>query len=36
MPKATAPESAAVFAGFHQCAFWAPIEGQAAPPVIHH
>jgi para-nitrobenzyl esterase len=31
IPKATAPESEAVFAGFHQCAFWATIEGQAAP-----
>jgi para-nitrobenzyl esterase len=34
IPKATAPESATVFAGFHQCAFWATIEGQGAPPVI--
>jgi para-nitrobenzyl esterase len=31
IPKATAPESEAVFAGFHQCAFWATIEGPAAP-----
>jgi para-nitrobenzyl esterase len=31
IPKATAPETAAVFAGFHQCAFWATIEGQTAP-----
>jgi len=31
IPEATAPESEAVFAGFHQCAFWATIEGQAAP-----
>jgi para-nitrobenzyl esterase len=34
IPKATAPQTEAVFAGFHQCAFWATIEGQAAPPVI--
>jgi para-nitrobenzyl esterase len=34
IPKATAPEPATVFAGFHQCAFWATIEGQSAPPVI--
>src|SRR5262249_350890 len=31
IPEATAPESEAVFAGFHQRAFWAMIEGQAAP-----
>src|SRR5690349_8811459 len=31
IPKATAPETEAVFAGFHQCAFWATIEGQVAP-----
>jgi len=36
IPKATAPESATAFAGFHQCAFWATIEGQAAPPAIRH
>jgi hypothetical protein len=24
----------AVFAGFHQCAFWATIEGQRASPAI--
>jgi para-nitrobenzyl esterase len=34
IPKATGPESESVFAGFHQCAFWATIEGQKAPPVI--
>jgi para-nitrobenzyl esterase len=28
-PKATAPEAEAVFAGAHQCAFWATIEGPA-------
>jgi len=27
IPKATAPESEAAFAGAHQCAFWATIEG---------
>ena len=31
VPKATAPQTGVVFAGFHQCAFWATIEGQAAP-----
>ena len=31
IPKATAPQTEAAFAGFHQCAFWATIEGQAAP-----
>jgi para-nitrobenzyl esterase len=36
IPKATAPESVTAFAGFHQCAFWATIEGQAPPPVIHY
>jgi para-nitrobenzyl esterase len=34
IPKATAPESEAAFDGFHQCSFWATIEGQSAPPVI--
>jgi len=34
IPNATAPEPATVFAGFHQCLFWATIEGQSAPPVI--
>jgi len=29
VPKATAPEAEAVFAGAHQCAFWATIEGPA-------
>jgi para-nitrobenzyl esterase len=29
IPNATAPEAAAAFAGAHQCAFWATIEGQA-------
>jgi len=34
VPKATAPQSEAVFAGFHQCAFWATVEGPGAAPVI--
>ena len=29
VPKATAPEAESVFAGAHQCAFWATIEGTA-------
>jgi para-nitrobenzyl esterase len=35
IPRATAPQTEAAFAAFHQCAFWATIEGQSAPPVIH-
>jgi para-nitrobenzyl esterase len=31
IPKATAPETETAFAGFHQCAFWATIEGATAP-----
>jgi para-nitrobenzyl esterase len=30
IPKATAPESEDVFAAFHQCAFWATVEGGPA------
>jgi hypothetical protein len=29
VPRATAPEAEAAFAGAHQCAFWATIEGPA-------
>ncbi len=29
IPNATAPEAEGTFAGAHQCAFWATIEGQA-------
>ena len=31
IPKATAPESEAVFAGFHQCAFWATSKANWRP-----
>jgi para-nitrobenzyl esterase len=34
IPNATAPETETVFAGFHQCAFWATIEGPGGAPVI--
>jgi para-nitrobenzyl esterase len=29
IPKATAPETEAVFGGVHQCSFWLTVEGQA-------
>jgi para-nitrobenzyl esterase len=34
IPKATAPEAGTVFAAFHQCAFWATIEGGPAAPAL--
>jgi para-nitrobenzyl esterase len=34
IPGATAPESEATFAGFHQCAFWGSLAGHTAHPVI--